>query len=119
LPRVATAERGGVSIAVFARIGAYAELSKLGIVLLVLVSAAAGFMLAAPLGPSFPWRDGLLMLAAPPSIVSSSNNIYSKLSLQKWGSRGWSTRQVPDQQGPARGRTRRLPRRQRRASSSR
>ena len=51
------------SIAVFARIGAYAELSKLGIVLLVLVSAAAGFMLTAPLGPSFPWRDGLLMLA--------------------------------------------------------
>ena len=62
MPRVATAERGGGSIAVFARIGAYAELSKLGIVLLVLVSAAAGFMLTAPLGPSFPWRDGLLML---------------------------------------------------------
>ena len=64
MPRVATAERAEVgSIAVFARIGAYAELSKLGIVLLVLVSAAAGFMLTAPLGPSFPWRDGLLMLA--------------------------------------------------------
>ena len=62
MPRVATAERGAGSIAVFARIGAYAELSKLGIVLLVLVSAAAGFMLTAPLGPTFPWRDGLLML---------------------------------------------------------
>ena len=61
MPRVATAERGAGSIAVFARIGAYAELSKLGIVLLVLVSAAAGFMLTAPLGPTFPWRDGLLM----------------------------------------------------------
>jgi protoheme IX farnesyltransferase len=46
-----------------ARIGAYAELSKLGIVLLVLVSAGAGFLLRAPLGPEFPWREGLLMLA--------------------------------------------------------
>ena len=43
--------------------GAYAELSKLGIVTLVLVSAAAGFMLAAPLGPDFPWRRGLAMLS--------------------------------------------------------
>ncbi len=46
-----------------ARFGAYAELSKLGIVLLVLVSAAAGFMLSAPLGMRFPWARGLLMLA--------------------------------------------------------
>jgi protoheme IX farnesyltransferase len=45
-----------------ARLGAYAELSKFGIVLLVLVSAAAGFMLRAPLGAEFPWRDGLVML---------------------------------------------------------
>ncbi|MGH7348486.1 MAG: heme o synthase, partial [Candidatus Rokuibacteriota bacterium] len=45
------------------RIGAYAELSKFGIVLLVLVSAAAGFMLRAPLGPEFPWDQGLLVLA--------------------------------------------------------
>jgi protoheme IX farnesyltransferase len=44
------------------RIGAYAELSKFGIVLLVLVSAGAGFMLRAPLGPEFPWLQGLLML---------------------------------------------------------
>jgi protoheme IX farnesyltransferase len=44
-------------------VSAYAELSKLGIVTLVLVSAAAGFMLAAPLGPDFPWRRGLAMLA--------------------------------------------------------
>jgi protoheme IX farnesyltransferase len=44
------------------RIGAYAELSKFGIVLLVLVSAGAGFMLRAPLGPDFPWPQGLLML---------------------------------------------------------
>src|SRR5262249_8700917 len=46
-----------------ARLGAYAELSKFGIVLLVLVSAAAGFMLSAPLGARFPWAKGLLMLA--------------------------------------------------------
>ena len=46
-----------------ARIGAYAELSKFGIVLLVLVSAGAGFMLRAPLGPEFPWAQGLLVLA--------------------------------------------------------
>jgi protoheme IX farnesyltransferase len=41
----------------------YAELSKLGIVCLVLVSSAAGFLLAAPLGPEFPWRRGAAMLA--------------------------------------------------------
>lgn len=63
MPRVATADRSGIgSVAIFARIGAYAELSKFGIVLLVLVSAASGFMLTAPLGPGFPWRDGLSML---------------------------------------------------------
>jgi protoheme IX farnesyltransferase len=45
------------------RVGAYAELSKFGIVLLVLVSAGAGFMLRAPLGLEFPWAQGLLMLA--------------------------------------------------------
>jgi len=45
-----------------ARVGAYAELSKAGIVLLVLVSACAGFMLAAPLGPDFPWRHGVIAL---------------------------------------------------------
>jgi heme o synthase len=45
------------------RVGAYAELSKFGIVLLVLVSAGAGFMLRAPLGPEFPWAQGLLVLA--------------------------------------------------------
>jgi len=44
------------------RAGAYAELSKFGIVLLVLVSAGAGFMLAAPLGPDFPWAAGLIVL---------------------------------------------------------
>jgi heme o synthase len=48
--------------AVRRRVGAYAELSKFGIVLLVLVSAGAGFMLAAPLGPEFPWRAGLGVL---------------------------------------------------------
>ncbi len=45
------------------RVGAYAELSKFGIVLLVLVSAAAGFMLRAPLGADFPWAHGLIVLA--------------------------------------------------------
>jgi heme o synthase len=44
------------------RVGAYAELSKFGIVLLVLVSAAAGFMLRAPLGADFPWMHGLVVL---------------------------------------------------------
>jgi protoheme IX farnesyltransferase len=44
------------------RLGAYAELSKLGIVLLVLVSSGAGFMLRAPLGADFPWLQGLCML---------------------------------------------------------
>ena len=62
MPRTATAEGSIASVALFARIGAYAELSKLGIVLLVLVSAAAGFMLCAPLGAAFPWREGLVML---------------------------------------------------------
>jgi protoheme IX farnesyltransferase len=45
------------------RAGAYAELSKFGIVLLVLVSAAAGFMLRAPIGADFPWLRALVMLA--------------------------------------------------------
>src|SRR5499425_2766162 len=45
------------------RASAYAELSKFGIVLLVLVSAAAGFMLHAPLGADFPWAHGLVVLA--------------------------------------------------------
>ena len=44
------------------RAGAFAELSKFGIVLLVLVSAAAGFMLRAPLGADFPWMHGLVVL---------------------------------------------------------
>jgi heme o synthase len=45
------------------RVGAYAELSKFGIVLLVLVSATAGFMLRAPLGADFPLAHGLVVLA--------------------------------------------------------
>src|SRR4030095_13057197 len=44
------------------RAGTYAELSKFGIVLLVLVSAAAGFMLRAPLGADFPLAHGLVVL---------------------------------------------------------
>jgi len=44
------------------RASAYAELSKFGIVLLVLVSAAAGFMLRAPLGADFPWAHGVVVL---------------------------------------------------------
>jgi len=44
-------------------VSAYAELSKFGIVLLVLVSAGAGFMLRAPLGADFPWTHGLVVLA--------------------------------------------------------
>jgi heme o synthase len=54
---------GAAAASISARIGAYAELSKFGVVLLVLVSAGAGFMLSAPLGPEFPWAQGLLVLA--------------------------------------------------------
>ena len=60
------AGRGGVAgaaLLVTETLGAYAELSKFGIVLLVLVSTGAGFMLSAPLGPGFPWARGLLVLA--------------------------------------------------------
>src|SRR5215469_3217268 len=60
------AARGGVAgaaLLVTERLGAYAELSKFGIVLLVLVSTGAGFMLSAPLGADFPWSQGLLVLA--------------------------------------------------------
>ena len=63
-PRAATASSRGIGASrVTERVGAYAELSKFGIVLLVLVSAGAGFMLRAPLGPEFPWAPGLLVLA--------------------------------------------------------
>ena len=62
--RAATAASRGIgALSLTERIGAYAELSKFGIVLLVLVSAGAGFMLRAPLGPEFPWAQGLLVLA--------------------------------------------------------
>jgi len=63
-PRAAAAAARGIpALTVTDRIGAYAELSKFGIVLLVLVSAGAGFMLRAPLGADFPWAHGLLVLA--------------------------------------------------------
>jgi len=62
MPRLLTEPRQPASVAAAARIGAYAELSKFGIVLLVLVSAAAGFMLSARLGADFPWQQGLLVL---------------------------------------------------------
>ncbi|HTG13420.1 MAG TPA: heme o synthase [Candidatus Eisenbacteria bacterium] len=63
-PRAATAASRGIgALSPTERIGAYAELSKFGIVLLVLVSAGAGFMLRAPLGPEFPWAQGVLVLA--------------------------------------------------------
>ena len=63
-PRAAAASSRPIgALSVTERVGAYAELSKFGIVLLVLVSAGAGFMLRAPLGPDFPWAQGLLVLA--------------------------------------------------------
>jgi protoheme IX farnesyltransferase len=63
-PRAAAASSRHLGVlSVTERVGAYAELSKFGIVLLVLVSAGAGFMLRAPLGAEFPWAQGLLMLA--------------------------------------------------------
>ena len=63
-PRPALSPASGALAAagVRERVGAYAELSKFGIVLLVLVSACGGFMLSAPLGPDFPWRQGLVVL---------------------------------------------------------
>jgi protoheme IX farnesyltransferase len=62
-PRSAAAERSFGGTGLGTRLGVYAELSKFGIVLLVLVSAAAGFLLRAPLGHAFPWREGLALLA--------------------------------------------------------
>jgi heme o synthase len=53
--------RSGAKLS-FEQLGVYAELSKFGIVLLVLVSAGAGFMLRAPLGADFPWTQGFLVL---------------------------------------------------------
>jgi protoheme IX farnesyltransferase len=62
-PRVAAASARSIgALRITERLGAYAELSKFGIVLLVLVSAGAGFMLRAPLGPEFPWAQGLVVL---------------------------------------------------------
>lgn len=64
LPRAAsTSARPWAGTGLGERVGAYAELSKFGIVLLVLVAAAAGFMLRAPLGADFPWAQGLVVLA--------------------------------------------------------
>lgn len=51
-----------MTVLISTRLGAYAELSKVGIVLLVLVSTAAGFMLRVPLGAEFRWGRGLLVL---------------------------------------------------------
>ena len=92
-----SAERG--SIAVFARIGAYAELSKFGIVLLVLVSAAAGFMLTAPLGPSFPWRDGLLMLAGV-MLLSCGASALNQVQERDAGRADGANRRAPAALGP-------------------
>lgn len=62
-PRAATASARGIgALRITERLGAYVELSKFRIVLLVLVSAGAGFMLRAPLGPEFPWAQGLVVL---------------------------------------------------------
>jgi protoheme IX farnesyltransferase len=63
-PRAESATaRAWAATGISERVSAYAELSKFGIVLLVLVSAAAGFMLRAPLGADFPWAHGLVVLA--------------------------------------------------------
>ena len=63
-PRVASSTaRAWAATGLGERVGPYAELSKFGIVLLVLVSAAAGFMLRAPLGADFPWAQSLVVLA--------------------------------------------------------
>lgn len=63
-PRAATVSSRQIgTLSLAERVGAYAELSKFGIVLLVLVSAGAGFMLRVPLGPDFAWLAGLLVLA--------------------------------------------------------
>ena len=62
MSRPAAPARSLAGAAVIERVGAYAELSKSGIVLLVVVSACAGFLLAAPLGRDFPWREGVTVL---------------------------------------------------------
>jgi protoheme IX farnesyltransferase len=64
-------------------VGAYAELSKFGIVLLVLVSAAAGFMLRAPLGADFPWADGLVVLAGVMLLSSGASALNQVQELDK------------------------------------
>ena len=63
------------------RASAYAELSKFGIVLLVLVSAAAGFMLRAPLGADFPWAHGLIVLAGVMLLSSGASAMNQVRSL--------------------------------------
>jgi len=61
-------------------VGAYAELSKLGIVLLVLVSALAGFLLAAPLG-DFPWAQGAAVLTG---VMLLSCGASALNQVQEW-----------------------------------
>lgn len=82
-PRAATAaSRGLGALRIGDRLGAYAELSKFGIVLLVLVSAGAGFMLRAPLGAEFLWAQGLLVLAGVMSLscgASALNQVQERL----------------------------------------
>jgi protoheme IX farnesyltransferase len=62
MSRPAAPARSFAGASVIERVGAYAELSKSGIVLLVVVSACAGFLLAAPLGRDFPWLQGVTVL---------------------------------------------------------
>ncbi|HUG38422.1 MAG TPA: heme o synthase [Candidatus Limnocylindrales bacterium] len=73
--------RRAPATALLDRVGAYAELSKFGIVVLVLVSACAGFMLAAPLGADFPWMQGAAVLLG---VMLLSSGASALNQVQEW-----------------------------------
>ena len=81
MPRRAFLARGLPATAIMDRVGAYAELSKFGIVLLVLVSACAGYMLAAPLGADFSWMQGAAVLLG---VMLLSSGASALNQVQEW-----------------------------------
>lgn len=80
-PRPAVSARSFPTAGVMDRVGAYAELSKFGIVLLVLVSACAGFMLSAPLGGDFPWAQGAAVLVGVMLLACGASALNQ---VQEW-----------------------------------
>jgi heme o synthase len=81
VPRRAFLARDLPATAIMDRVGAYAELSKFGIVLLVLVSACAGYMLAAPLGADFSWMQGAAVLLG---VMLLSSGASALNQVQEW-----------------------------------